>query len=82
MSMKFQLLIKTNIPTNQKVSALILLDVALIMLINVNMPTIIDILTFMSRINFMLSRVEHKKFYILGARYVYFIASIELNFTY
>ena len=61
MSIKFQLLIKTNIPTNKEVSALSLLDVALIMLINVNMPTIIDILIFMSRINFVLSRVEHKK---------------------
>ena len=30
-------------------------DVVFIMLINVKMPTIVDILTFMSRINFVLS---------------------------
>ena len=37
------------------------------MLINVTMPTIVGILTFISRINFMLSRVW-KKFYNLGSR--------------
>ena len=35
--------------------------VVFIMLINVKMPTIVGILTFMSRINFMLSGVEHEK---------------------
>ena len=35
------------------------------LLIIVKMPTIVGILTFMSRINFMLSRVQHKKFYNL-----------------
>ena len=35
--------------------ALSLSDVVFIMLINVKMPTIVGILTFMSRINFMLS---------------------------
>ena len=30
-------------------------------LINVKMPTVVGILTFMSRKNFMLSRVEHEK---------------------
>ena len=50
--MKFQLLIKTKIPKNEKVS---LADVAFIMPINVKMPTIVGILTFMSRINFELS---------------------------
>ena len=34
------------------------------MLINVKMPTIVGILTFMSRINFMLSRVEHENSFI------------------
>ena len=34
------------------------------MLINVKMPTIVGILTFMSIINFMLSRVEHEKSFI------------------
>ena len=33
-------------------------DVVFIMLINVKMPTIVGILTFMSRINFMLSWVD------------------------
>ena len=51
--MKFQLLIITKIPTNEKVLALSLSDVVFIMLINVKMPTIVDILTFMSRINFV-----------------------------
>ena len=36
-------------------------DVVFIMLINVKMPTIVGILTFISRINFMLSWVEHEK---------------------
>ena len=34
------------------------------MLINVKMPTVVGILTFMSRINFMLSGVEHGKSFI------------------
>ena len=41
--------------------ALSLSDVLFITLINVKMPTIVGILTFMSRINFVLSRVEHEK---------------------
>ena len=39
--------------------ALSLWDDVFIMLINVKMPTIVGILTFMSRINFVLSWVEH-----------------------
>ena len=35
--------------------------VVLIMLINVKMPMIVGILTFMSRINFMLRSVEYEK---------------------
>ena len=31
------------------------------MLINVIMPTIVGILTFVSRINYVLSRVDHEK---------------------
>ena len=54
LSTKFQLLIKT-ITTNEEVSCLSLSDVVFLMLINVKMPTIIGILTFMSRINFVLS---------------------------
>ena len=45
---------KTKIPTNKEVYALSLSDVVFIMLINVKMP-IVGILTFMSRINFVLS---------------------------
>ena len=57
LSTKFQLLIKTKIQTNEEVSCLnlSLSDVVFIMVINVKMPTIVGILTFMSRINFMLS---------------------------
>ena len=35
-------------------------------LINVKMPTIVGILTFMSRKKFMLSRVEHEKSFIIS----------------
>ena len=53
LSTKFQLLIKTKILT-KKFLALSLSGVVFIMLINVKMPTIVGILTFMSRINFVL----------------------------
>ena len=36
-------------------------NLVFIMLINVKMPTIVGILTFMSRINFVLCEVEHEK---------------------
>ena len=49
LSTKFQLLIKTKIPTNVEVFALSLSDV-FILLINVKMPTIVGILTFMGMI--------------------------------
>ena len=48
----------------KKFLALSLSDVAFIMLINVKMPTVVGILTFMSRINFILSQVEHGKSFI------------------
>ena len=48
----------------KKFLALSLSDVVFIMLINVKMPTIVGILTFMSRINFVLSWVEHGKSFI------------------
>ena len=35
--------------------------VVFILLINVKMPTIVGILTFMSRMNFMFNCVEHEK---------------------
>ena len=44
--------------------ALSLSDAVFIMLINVKMSTIVGILTFMSRINFVLSQVEHGKSFI------------------
>ena len=55
----------------KKFLALSLSDVVLIMLINVKMPTIVGILTLTSRINFVLSRVEHgKSFITLGPGYI------------
>ena len=39
-------------------------DAAFIMLLNVKMPTIVGILTFMSRINFVISRFEHEESFI------------------
>ena len=47
-----------------KFLALSLSDVVFIMLINVKMPTNVGILTFMSRINFVLCSVEHGKSFI------------------
>ena len=63
--MKFQMLINSKILI-KKFLTLSLSDGVFIMLINVKMPTIVGILIFMSRINFVLSRVEHEKFYNLG----------------
>ena len=54
-SMEFQLLIKTKMLTNEEVSCLSLSDVVFIMLMNVKMPTIVGILTFMSRKNIKLN---------------------------
>ena len=51
----------------KKFLALSLSDFVIIMLINVKMPTIVGILTFMSRINFLLSCVEHGKSFITSA---------------
>ena len=59
MSMKFHLLIETKITANKEVSC-----VSSIMLINVKMLKIDCILSFMSRINFDLSSVEHVKSFI------------------
>ena len=50
-----------NYPQIKKYFGLNLLDAVLIMLINVKMPTIVGILTFMSRINYVLSLAEHEK---------------------
>ena len=55
LSTKFQLLAKLKYRQIKKFLALSLSVVVFIMLINVKMPTIVGILTFMSRINFVLS---------------------------
>ena len=57
LSTKFELLIKTKYMYRQtkKFFALSLSDGVFIELINVKMPTMVGILTFMSRINFLLS---------------------------
>ena len=62
--MKFILLINTEIAKSMKISCLNHKSQLFILLINVKMPTIVGILTFMSRINFMLSRVENEKSFI------------------
>ena len=65
LSTKFQLLIKTKKKKKaKKFLALSVSDVVFILLIKVKMPTIVGILTFMSRINLVLSRVECEKSFI------------------
>ena len=64
MSTEFQLLISTKYQQIMKFLALGLSDVLFIMLINVKMPTIVDILTLISRINFVLGWVEYGKGFI------------------
>ena len=54
LSMKCQLLLKTNLLEITDFFAFKLSGVVIIMLINVKMPTIVGILTFMSMINFNL----------------------------
>ena len=57
---------RKNKNTNKRRSFLLLSlsDVVFMMLLNVKMPTIFDILTFMSWISFLCSRVEHGKSFI------------------
>ena len=55
LSMEFQLLIKIKCLQMKEFLAISLSDVVFILLINVKMPTIVGILTFMSRTNFVLS---------------------------
>ena len=66
--MEFQLLIKTKILKNIFFLVLKNSGVVFILQINVEMATIVGILTFMSRINFMLSSVEHENVYHLRAK--------------
>ena len=77
MSTEFQLLIKLKYRQIKKFHALNLSDVVFIMLVNVKMPTIVGILTFMSRINLLISWVEHKKGFIsLGPDLLWFIFTV------
>ena len=55
LSRKFQLLTKTKKRKGKKFLAFSFSGLVIIMLINVKMPIIVGILTFMSRMNFMLS---------------------------
>ena len=55
LSMNFQLLIKLKYRQIKKFLALGLSGVLFIMIINVKMPTIVGILTFVGKINFVLS---------------------------
>ena len=55
---KFELLIKTKIRTNEEVACSKALSCCIYHANNVKMPTIVGILTFMSKINFVLSLVE------------------------
>ena len=56
----------TLVPKNKEVSCFKFLRLCIYLLINVKMLTIVGILTFMSRINFVLSRVGYVFFYNLG----------------
>ena len=62
--MKFQLLIRIIMLKREIIPAFKFSDLVFIMLINVKMPTIVGILTFMSMIHFLLSCVEHEKSFI------------------
>ena len=64
----------------KKVLALSPSEVVFIMLINVKMPTIIDILTFMSRINFVLSCNEHEKSFITAWYFAICLQNVVLKF--
>ena len=55
LSIEFQMLITTKVIKNKDFSCFQTLICCIIMLINVKMPNIVGILTFMSMINFMLS---------------------------
>ena len=61
LSTKFQLLIKTKKRQMKMFLALSLSDIVFIMLINVKMPTIVGILTFMSRINLFSAELSMEK---------------------
>ena len=93
LSMKFQLLIKTKIPTNKEVccfksvkmptiviklfSCSTQLSMKFILLINVKMPTIVDILTFISMINTTSERLKARNFFI--CRYFSFYEQLKFH---
>ena len=52
-----------------------LLNVIFIMLINVEMSTVVGILTFMNMINLILSLVEHKHSFIILRPYILFLTN-------
>ena len=73
MSLRFKLLIRNGgrpfLLSNSQI-------VVFIMLINVKMPTMVGILTFMSMINFMLSSVEHEtKFITIFGGFVFLVVN-------
>ena len=71
----------------KKFLALSLSDVVFSMLINVKMPTIVGILKFMSRLNFVLSWVEYEKKFItsgpgfFATNSMYFLFQAEPSFS-
>ena len=65
MNTKFQLLIKTKIPTNKEFYCFKSLRCCIYRANNVKMPTIVGILTFMSRKKFVLSWVDHGNILLL-----------------
>ena len=93
LSMKFQLLIKTKIPTNKEVSCFKSVKMPtiviklfscstqvspkFILLINVKMPTIVGILTFISMINTTSGRLKARNFFI--CRYLSFYEQLKFR---
>ena len=73
--LKFQMLISVNTCMSRNSDFFLGLDkprLLLFLLIDVKMPTIVGIFTFMSRKSFILSFVVHeKKYYNLGARSIF-----------
>ena len=65
----------------KKFLALSLSDDVFILLINVKMPTIVGILTFMSRMNFVLSWVEHGKSFITSGTGIIYWCFVVYSFT-
>ena len=57
--------------------ALKLSHAILILLINVKISTIVDILKFMSKINFTLSRVKHEKSFIISRNNIIVLSEIQ-----